>query len=173
MPEGPKADFGVNVVYADFNPVSWQYQSTDINSAGVSSPGTTYQAINITYNVVLYVTNLSNQPATVYALTFTAAQGITVKQSLLGGTIQYAGSAGQSSVFPYNFFGKSFEGVYLNNKWVNETWMPNVYTGQNGTQTIVPYPESLFSITSASFDGGVMGGPLTPTISKPTAQIIR
>ena len=162
VPEGPKADFSVNVVYADFNPVTWQYQSTDYNSAGIPSPGPAYQAINITYNVVLNVTNLSNQPATVYELTFTAAQDINVKQSILGGTIQYAGNAGQSSVFPYNFFGKVVQGVYLNSKWVNETWMPNVYTGQNGTQTIVPYPESLFSITSASFDGGVMGGPLTP-----------
>jgi hypothetical protein len=162
VPEGPKADFSVNVVYADFNPVTWQYQSPDINSAGISSPGPTYQAINITYNVVLNVTNLSNQPATVYALTFTAAQGITVKQSILGGTIQYAGSAGQSSVFPYNEFGKVVQGVYLNGKWVNETWMPNVYQEQNGTQTLVPYPESLYSITEAHFDDGFMQGPLTP-----------
>ena len=65
VPEGPKADFSVNVVYANFNPVTWQYQSTDINSAGISSPGPTFQAVNITYNVVLNVTNLSNQPATV------------------------------------------------------------------------------------------------------------
>ena len=172
VPEGPKADFSVNVVYADFNPVTWQYQSPnitgwqeqgpDINTVEISSPGSTYQAINITYNVVLNVTNLSNQPATVYALTFTAAQGITVKQSILGGTIQNAESAGQSSVFPYNEFGKVVQGVYLNNKWVNETWMPNVYQEQNGTQTLVPYPEILYSITEAHFDDGIMQGPLTP-----------
>lgn len=164
VPEGPKADFSVNVVYANFNPVTWQYQSTDINSAGISSPGPTFQAVNITYNVVLNVTNLSNQPATVYQLTFAAAQNINLKQSIMGGTIYYGGSAGQSSVSPYYDFGGVVQGVYLNNKWVNETWMPNTYTDVNGTQTIVPYPESLYLITQAHFDGGIIadGGPLNP-----------
>jgi hypothetical protein len=162
--EGPKADLSVNVVYADFNPVTWQYQSTDYNSAGVASPGPTYEAVNITYNVVLNVTNLSNQPATVYQLSFAAAQNINVRQSMMGGTIYYGGSAGQSSFDPYYDFGGVVQGVYLNNKWVNETWMPNIYEGANGTGTIVPYPECLYTITEAHYYGGILAGsgPLTP-----------
>jgi hypothetical protein len=161
VPEGPKADFSVNVVYASFNPVDWQYTTTVWDEAGTPS-NKTYPATNVTYNVVLNVTNLSDQPATVYEFAFTAAQGISVKQSILGGTIYDGGAAAQSSVFPYNYFGSFVEGVYLNKKWVNATWMPNVYTDINGTSTIVPYPYCLNNLTETTYYGGFMGGPLTP-----------
>ena len=171
VPQGPKADFSVNVVYASFNPVNWNYTRTDYDFSGNPSVDT-YQAINITYNVVLNVTNLSNQPATVYQLSFGAAQDITVQQqSILGGTIYTSGNNNTSSAFPYWYFGGVVEGVYLNNNWVNETWIPNIYTDNNstniyadnnGTSTLVPYPENLYLIPEANYDGGIMGGPLTP-----------
>src|SRR5208337_280807 len=161
VPEGPKADFSVNVVYANFNPVNWQYTSTDYDFSGNPSVDT-YQAVNITYNVVLNVTNLSNQPATVYEFSFAAAQGINVQQSILGGTTYNTGYNSTSSPFPYTYFGGIISGVYLNNKWVNDTWMPNTYTDNNDTSTLVPYPECLYSITQTNYDGGIMGGPLTP-----------
>jgi hypothetical protein len=161
VPEGPKADFSVNVVYANFNSVDWNYTRTNYDFSGNPSLAT-YPAINITYNVVLNITNLSNQPATVYQFSFTAAQGIKVQQSILGGTIYNAGNATPSDVFPYSYFGGVVSGVYLNNKWVDDTWMPNIYTDDNGTSTLVPYPECLNLITEASYCGGIMGGPLTP-----------
>ncbi len=162
VPEGPKADFSVNVVYANFTPVNWQYTRTDYDFSGNPSVDT-YQAINITYNVVLNVTNLSNQPATVYEFSFAAAQGINVQQSsILGGTIYIYGNNSTSSAFPYWYFGGIVSGVYLNNKWVNATWMPNTYTDNNGTSTLVPYPECLYLFTEANYHGGIMGGPLTP-----------
>ena len=139
VPQGPKADFDVNVVYANFNPVNWQYNRTDYDLSG-NPYNATYQATNVTYAVVLNITNTSDQPAHLYEVSFAAAQNITVKQSILGGTIYDAGAAAQSSIFPYNYFGGLVEGVYLNNKWINDTWMPNIYTDDNGTSTIVPYP---------------------------------
>ena len=162
VPEGPKADFSINAVYANFNPVNWQYTRTNYDFSGNPSVAT-YQAINITYNVVLNITNLSNQAATVYEFSFGAAQDINVqKSSILGGTIYTYGTNNTSSAFPYWYFGGLVSGVYLNNKWVNATWMPNTYTDDNGISTLVPYPDCLYLFTQANYCGGIMGGPLTP-----------
>lgn len=64
VPGGPKSDFSVDVVYANFNPVNFQYTRTDYNQAGTPS-SVTYPAINVSYSIVLNVTNLSNKPASV------------------------------------------------------------------------------------------------------------
>ena len=40
--------------------------------------------------------------------------------------------------------------------------MPNTYTDDNGTSILVPYPLCLYLFTEANYDGGIMGGPLTP-----------
>jgi len=161
VPEGPKADFSVNVVYASFNPVDWQYTTTVWDEAGTPS-NKTYPATNVTYNVVLNVTNLSDQPATIYEFAFTAAQGISVKQSILGGTIYESGPYSESSIFPSKYFGGIVDGVYLDGKWVNITWIPEGHYEIDGTWIPTPYPECLFALTQAYWHGGITGGPLTP-----------
>jgi hypothetical protein len=159
--EGPKAQFSVDVVYASFNPVGNQYTTTEYGETGAPK-NTTYPATSVTYNVVLNVTNLSDQPATIYELAFTAAQNISVKQSILGGTIYDNGFQPENSFLASKHFGGIVDGVYLDDKWVNVTWIPNGYYEANGTWISVPYPECLFALTQAYWHEGVISGPLTP-----------
>lgn len=161
IPEGPKADFSVNVVYASFNPVDWQYTTTEYDWSGVPTTKT-YPATNVSYNVVLNVTNLSDQPATVYEFAFTAAHDISVKQSILGGTIYEYGPYAESSIFPSVDFGGIIDGAYLDGRWVNVTWIPTGYYEIDGTWIPTPYPECLIALTRAYWHGGITGGPLTP-----------
>ena len=161
VPEGPKAEFSVDVVYADFNPVVTQSTTTEYDETG-GQKTVTYPVTEITYNVVLNVTNLSDQPATIYELAFTAAQSISVKQSILGGTIYDYGLQTSNSFLASKHFGGFVDGVYLDNKWVNATWIPNGYYEANDTWITVPYPQCLFTLTQAYWNGAVISGPLTP-----------
>jgi hypothetical protein len=135
--EGPKAKFSIDVVYAEF---AYTSDKTKIN-----------------YDVVLNVTNMADTPATLYDITFAAAQTVTVQDSILGGTIYDNGWTSASK-----HFGAIVNGVYLDGDWVNTTWIPNFYDEINGTQTKVPYPLCLYRITQASLYGGISSGPLTP-----------
>ncbi len=138
VPEGPKAEFSVNVVYANFN---------SVDQAGIN------------YNVVLNITNLSNQPAKIYEVAFTAAQDISVKQSILGGTIYDYGALPAEANLPINGwsdFGGIIDGVYLDGKWVNVTWIP---TGDVPDGT---WQESLLALTQTQWQGSVTSGPLNP-----------
>ena len=152
VPEGPKADFSVNVVYANFNPVN----------APAISASNTYPAVDVAYTVVLNVTNLSDQPATIYEIAFTAAQGISVKQSILGGAIYETGTYFENGVFPSKHFGGIVDGVYLDGTWVNVTWIPVGQYEADGTWVPTPYPECLFALTQTHWQGGIMSGPLNP-----------
>jgi hypothetical protein len=161
VPEGPKAKFSVDIVYASFNPVDTQYTTTDNYEKG--TPKTvTYPVTDVTYTVVLNVTNLSDKPATIYDLAFAAAEGFSVKQSILGGTIYDSDLNVESSIFLSKHFGGFVDGVYLDDNWVNVTWIPSGHYDMDGTWIPTAYPECLFAITQAYWQGGIMSGPLTP-----------
>jgi hypothetical protein len=160
VPEGPKADFSVDIVYASFNPVEWQYTATEYDETG-SSITKTYAATNVTYNVVLNVTNLSDQPATIYEFAFTAAEDVSVEQSILGGTLYDRGSI-EGLDNDYSHFGGIVDGVYLNGNWVNVTWIPE---GRwiDGKWIPMPYPQCLLALTQVYWNEyeGFLSGPLT------------
>ncbi len=156
VPVGPKADFTVDVVYANFDTAKFQFDSPVYNEEGQLNHTETYPAINVTYNVVLNVTNTAYTPATLYEVSFAAAQNISVQQSILGGSIYDYGYT------PNNPFGAIVDGVYLDGKWVNVTWIPQVQYEDNGTMVTVPYPECLISLTQARWLNGIISGPLSP-----------
>jgi hypothetical protein len=85
-----------------------------------------------------------------------------VEQSILGGTIYDSGPYSESSIFPSKHFGGIVDGVYLDDKWVNITWIPTGHYEINGTWIPTPYPECLFALTQTYWHGGIAGGPLTP-----------
>jgi hypothetical protein len=145
VPAGPKADFSIDVVYAKFDP-----QKTHITAPEPS----------ITYAVVFNVTNLSDKAATLYELEFAATQDVSVKQSILGGTIY---DQGLHSNNQYKHFGGIVDGVYIDGKWVNVTWIPNIYyQDANGTTVQASYPLCFYFITQASWNNATIEGPLTP-----------
>ncbi|MCW4000556.1 MAG: hypothetical protein NWE93_09975 [Candidatus Bathyarchaeota archaeon] len=145
--EGTKAGFSVDVVYANF----------DLNASNAEYPDP------VTYNVVLNVTNLSDEAATIYELGFAAAQDISVQDSILGGTIYDNGLRSSNPFGSHRQFGGIIDGVYLDGEWVNITWIPNTYyEDANGTLIEVGYPECLFGITSASWNNVTFQGPLNP-----------
>jgi hypothetical protein len=148
VPEGPKAPFSVDVVYADFNTAVGMHTEETNNPDGSLNHTETYPWTNVTYNVVLNVTNLSDQPAQLYDLTFAAGQNITSRQSILGGTIFDYGYTPADQYLASRHFGGVVDGVYLDGKYVNVTWMPNVYYDENDTTT-EPYPECLLALTEA------------------------
>lgn len=128
VPEGPKADFSVEIVYANFSIVD----GTITNTIGEGTPFNhteTYPYTNVTYMVVLNVTNLSELEAKISEVTFTAAENISIIPSALGGfSFERAGGPGAN-------FGGVVKGIWLDNEWLNVTWIP-------GTE----YPLSLFRI---------------------------
>ena len=159
--EGPKADFNVDVVYAKFNAVDFQYSSPVYNEKGQIGTETN-PAANVSYTVVLNVTNPSDHPATLYEVSFAAAQDISVQQSILGGSMYDYGSSAANPFMAARHFGGIVDGVYLDGKWVNVTWIPQVQYEYNGTMVTVPYPECLFSLTQAHWQDAIISGPLSP-----------
>ncbi len=145
--EGLKADFSVDIVYANINTVD--SQNPDLTT-------------DVTYNVILNVTNLSDDPATLYEVSFAAAQDVNVQDSILGGTIYDFGVQSSSSLASYKHFGGIVDGVYLDGQWTNITWIPKSYYEINGTQIQDEYPACLFAITQARWGGATMSGPLNP-----------
>jgi hypothetical protein len=110
IPEGPKADFSVEVVYANF---SVQEQASTESSGGIPPS-------IVTYDVVLNVTNLSDLQAIVGRLDLTVAEEVNFVPSIVGGFS--ASSGGGRSGGGGNGF---VEGVWLDDKWVNVTWLPD------------------------------------------------
>jgi hypothetical protein len=150
--EGPKALFNVDVVYAGFNTTDYQLVNSETN------PDT-----NVNYYVVLNITNTADTPATIYEINFAAAQNVTVHDSILGGTIYGSSSPSDiGSLGGFRHFGGVVEGVYLQGKWVNTTWMPSFSNEVNGTSTQAPYPIGPDILSEASWYGGIISGPLTP-----------
>lgn len=119
VPEGPEASFTVDLVYANFS----------------------VQADTVTYMVVLNITNLSEIEAKISDVSFAAAQSVSVVPSALGGS-SFARAEG-----PGVDFGGVVEGVWLDNEWINVTWIPGtdypfnlirVISPNHNTTTIVP-----------------------------------
>jgi hypothetical protein len=137
--EGPKADFSVDMVYANFKIVDWEqnrtesrmvvnYTTGEVSRVNVTE---TTQYTNITYMVVANITNLSDLDAKMYETCFAAAQKINVLHTALGGESFDQGYTRD----PGTNFGGVVNGVWLDGKWVDTTWIP----GKN-------YPFNLFSV---------------------------
>ncbi|MCW4006499.1 MAG: hypothetical protein NWF04_07920 [Candidatus Bathyarchaeota archaeon] len=175
VPEGPKAEFSVNIVYANFTPYDYLHNTTEYPNANaygdLGDPvNVTYTSKNVDYNVVLNVTNLSDKPATLYDIAFTAAKEISVHQSILGGEIYGTVEIPDNGWFRTRLFGGIVDGVYLDGNWVNVTWIPEGRHWSNGSWQPMPYPDCLMALTQTywrtSWDGEeyetIMQGPLTP-----------
>jgi hypothetical protein len=151
VPEGPKADFSIDVVYAGFEVVNWEqnrtvsrtafnYTTWEIYTENVTE---TTQYTNVTYMVVANITNLSDMDAKMYETSFAAAQKINIEHTALGGVSFDKGYPRD----PGTNFGGIVAGVWLDGKWVNTTWVPgkgypyNLYPvmdPQHRVQYIVP-----------------------------------
>ncbi len=165
--EGPKAVFNIDIMYAHFNTTDNLRTNTFYNQDGTINHTETYQATDLNYNVVLNITNTADTPATLYDVTFAAAQQVKVHNSILGGTIlggtlNANDTDSQIGLGYYRHFGGVINGVYLDGQWVNTTWIPNFFDEVNGTYVKVPYPLNIYCITQASWYGGYMSGPINP-----------
>jgi hypothetical protein len=146
VPQGRKADFSVDIVYASFG----VYENLDNQSLGTTPHGYNetggisetepYQP-GQTYMVVLNVTNLSDIDASISEVGFAAAHDIRIIPSALGG---FSFSTGEG---PGVDFGGVVKGVWLDNKWLNITWIPDtdypfnlmrIVTPDHNTETAVP-----------------------------------
>jgi hypothetical protein len=111
IPEGQKADFSVDIVYANF--------SIQEHASNKSSHGSPLSIL--TYDVVLNVTNLSDLRAVVNRLDFKAAEEVTSVPSVLGGSAAAPRGSGASGGGHPDFV----EGIWLDGKWLNVTWLPD------------------------------------------------
>lgn len=117
IPEGPKANFAIDIVYANFNVI-------EVNA-------TTGE---VSYTIVANITNLSDKVGYLYETGFAVAQHLEQLDSALGGMYidnsleysSYADSPGRGGLV---------DGIYLDGVWLNKTWIP-------GTD----YPSNLISI---------------------------
>ena len=109
IPEGPKANFSANIVYANF--------SVQEHASNKSSHGSPLSIL--TYDVVLNVTNLSDLRAVVNRLDFKAAEEVTSVPSVLGGSIAFSGGMAGGGHTDF------VEGIWLDGKWLNVTWLPD------------------------------------------------
>ncbi len=132
IPQGPTADFGVEVVNADFK---------------VKGQPDNVGRQQMDYQVILNVTNLANIDAKLGMVNFAAAQNITLlKGAMEGGSASSSGggSGGGS-------FGTRIIGLWLDNQWLNVTWIPGthpdglgkVMTPPGGSGDTVRYVSSL------------------------------
>lgn len=126
--EGPKADFTIDLLYANFSTTEFDQNQTVTKLIGNFTTGNfsyanvteTTKYTNVTYTVVANITNLSNIDAKMYETSFTAAQNINVVDSALGGV-----SLGSSfSAVRESNFGGVVDGVWLDGKWLSTTWVP-------------------------------------------------
>jgi hypothetical protein len=109
VPQGPTADFGVDIVYANFEV---QEQTSDASSMP-----------QISYQVVLNITNYSDIAAKLGSVNFAVAQNITLLKGALEGASGISSGEGNSG----GHFGTVIEGIWLANEWLNVTWIPGVY----------------------------------------------
>ena len=108
-PQGPTADFGVDIVYANF---AVQEQTSDV-----------FSLPQISYHVVLNITNYSDIAAKLGSVNFAAAQNITILEGASEGATASSSGGGNSG----GHFGTVIEGIWLDNEWLNVTWIPGVY----------------------------------------------
>jgi hypothetical protein len=112
--QGPRADFAVSTVYADFS-----VQENAVPSSRY--PGSNASLVN--YYVVLNVTNLSNVTAKIGSLSFGAAKDITVELSALGSE-NFLATGGPQRGTGLGEVGTEVEGLWIDDQWTNVTWIP-------------------------------------------------
>jgi hypothetical protein len=106
--EGPKADFSVEAVYAQFT-INGDY----------SNPNETTHPYVIDYTIVLNITNLSDREAEMTHADFAAAEDITITPAVMADVLfSRAGETATGSC------GGMVEGVWLDEQWVDSTWLP-------------------------------------------------
>jgi hypothetical protein len=113
LPKGPTADIDVNVVYANFS----------VGDTAGGFMGTT----DISYFVVLNITNNSDDWAVVNMAQFSVAQNIT------------KGISSDSPFFGENWTsikGWEAEGAWVDGEWYNLTWVPHELFWMNGSAMI-------------------------------------
>lgn len=141
VPEGPKADISVEIVYANFNIQEGTINET-INADTPFNYTKTYSCVNVTYMVVLNITNLSDIEAKLSEVSFTAAENISVIPSALGGySFERAGGPGAN-------FGGVVKGVWLDGEWLNVTWISGTDYPFNLLRVVTPQHEVSASIPS-------------------------
>jgi hypothetical protein len=148
--EGPKADFSIDLLYANLSVVEWQQNQTarkwvaDPITGNYSSVNVTESIpfTNVTYTVIANVTNLSNLSAKMHEMGFAAAQSIKIVNSALGGQSFNRGYAKDPGVN----FGGVVDGVWLDGKWVNTTWVPGKNYPFNVFQIMTPQHRTVSSI---------------------------
>jgi hypothetical protein len=123
IPQGPKAEFSADIVYANFS----VQQSIVETEGGVN-------CTLVRYFVVLNITNLSDSPAKVGLLDFGAAKAMKVEMEALGGRYISSSKTGTES----GATGTTVEGVWLDDQWINVTWVPGEYP--NGIAIIPQCP---------------------------------
>ena len=133
VPEGPKADFSVSVVYANF---TVQDQASNRTSGG-------YHLSILDYYIVLNVTNHSDLEAEVACFDFDAAKDVAIVPCVLGG-----GCSVTTEDASYTFDGSAgiADGVWLDGEWINVTWVP-----EGGLDAIWGRNEDGFSFGLYSF----------------------
>ena len=125
--EGPKADFSIELVYANFSMVEWERNQTVQRLVANFTTGNfsyvnvteTTKYTNVTYTVVANITNISDLAAKMYETSFTAAQNINTIDSALGGLSLNRGV----SDWRGTNFGGVVDGLWLDGKWLNTTWI--------------------------------------------------
>lgn len=136
--EGPKADFSIDLLYANFSITEWNVNKTSPRLIGNFTTGNysyvnvteTIKYTNVTYSIVANITNLSDLTAKMYESSFAAAEGISIKDSVLGGKSFNSGNNNRGSSF-----GGVVRGLWFDGKWLDKTWIP-------GTD----YPLNMFRI---------------------------
>ena len=117
IPEGPKANFAIDIVYANFSVI-------EVNAT----------QREVAYTIVANITNLSDKVGYLYETEFIAGQHVKQLDSALGG--MYIDKYPEYSSYgdPLGR-GGLVDGIYLDGGWLNKTWIP-------GTD----YPDNLVSV---------------------------
>jgi len=106
--EGPKATFSVEPVYAQFTIIGDH-----------SNPNETSSRFVIEYKIVLNITNLSDREAEMTHADFAAAEEIKITPAVLADVLfSRTGETATGSC------GGIVEGVWLDEQWVDATWLP-------------------------------------------------
>jgi hypothetical protein len=127
IPEGPKTDLSINVVYANFT------IQNDLPRYNVNI-GEYYES-NLEYTLVLNITNLYKVPTKVSNIGLACAKNTTVIPTALGGFfathqdgMKHSGgsfiSTGPVEGYLGHVGGGRVEGLWLDGKWINITWVP-------------------------------------------------
>lgn len=132
LPEGPKANFAVDIVFADFNV---QERNSAVSSGGI--PLST-----LSYSVVLNVTNNADVGATVSTIQFAAAKDILVGTAPLGG---FSATSGDTAIAENG--SAPVAGVWLDGVWINKTWIPEGAMTPKPDGSFIPFADIPFNGT--------------------------